>query len=127
MSQIVGDVIDRKATGSTLLDLGSGEPVYLVIQVTTAYSGGTSAQFQLSSDSTADLATARINHLNTGAVAVASLTAGTTFSYALPMEVTYKRYVGIWLTTVGAVATGAINAFLTQQPESWTPAVDGTN
>lgn len=123
VSQIVGDVIDTGAT-NTLKDLGNGQPVYLVLQVTTAYSGGTSAQFQLATDSTANLATSRTNHIDTTAIAVATLTAGYTRIFPLPWDATYERFMGIWLTTVGAVAAGAINAFLTTDPAKWRAYAD---
>ena len=46
---LIGDVMDLTSNR----DIGQGHPMYLVIQVTTAASGGTSAQFILASDSQA--------------------------------------------------------------------------
>jgi hypothetical protein len=49
---IIGDVIDLGTAGR---DIGNGEPLYLVIQVDTAFVGATSTtQFQLCSDSRQD-------------------------------------------------------------------------
>lgn len=116
VSQIVGDVID---SGNFTKDLGAGEPIYLVIQVSTAYSGGTSAEFQFRSSTLAALTGGTTTtHYSTGAIAVANLTAGYTIAIALPQD-TYQRYAGMWLVTVGAVAAGAINAFLTKDVSKW--------
>ena len=118
---IIGDVIDLGAT-PTLRDIGNGEPMYLVIQVDTAFVGATATiQFQLASDSTANLATSKTVHLDTGAIAVATWAAGYTKVIALPTEVTYERYLGLWETVATAnVTAGKINAFLTHDVAKWT-------
>ena len=123
---IIGDVVDLGAT-PTLRDIGNGEPLYLVIQVDTAFVGATATiQFQLASDSTANLATSKTVHYDTGAIAVASYIAGFTKVVALPMEVTYERYLGLWETVATAnVTAGAINAFLTHDVAKWAAYDDG--
>ena len=105
----------------TLRDIGNGEPLYLVIQVDTAVVGTTSTvQWQLASDSTANLATSKTVHLDTGAIAEATLVAGYTKIYALPVEATYERYLGLWQTVaVNNLSAGKINAFLTREPAKW--------
>jgi hypothetical protein len=117
---ILGDVIDLGAS-PTLRDIGNGEPLYLVIQVDTAVVGTTSTvQWQLASDSTANLATSKTVHLDTGAIAEAALVAGYTKIYALPVEATYERYLGLWQTVaVNNLSAGKINAFLTREPAKW--------
>jgi hypothetical protein len=117
---ILGDVIDLGAN-PTLRDIGNGEPLYLVIQVDTAVVGTTSTvQWQLASDSTANLATSKTVHLDTGAIAEATLVAGYTKIYALPVEATYERYLGLWQTVaVNNLSAGKINAFLTREPAKW--------
>lgn len=117
---ILGDVIDLGAS-PTLRDIGNGEPLYLVIQVDTAVVGTTSTvQWQLASDSTANLATSKTVHLDTGAIAEATLVAGYTKIYALPVEATYERYLGLWQTVaVNNLSAGKINAFLTREPAKW--------
>lgn len=118
---LVGDVVDR-GSAPTLKDLGNGQPVYLVMRVTTAFSdaadaGTATVQFQLCSDSTANLATSKTIHIDTGAIAIASLVAGYTKCYALPSEATYERYLGIW-QTVGTtnLDAGAMEIFLSPIP-----------
>lgn len=122
---IIGDVIDTGAA-PTLKNLGSGEPLYLVIQVTTAFVGATATiKFDLLSDSTADLATSPTTHYTTGAIAVATWAAGYTKVVALPDEVTYERYLGLWETVATAnVTAGAINAFLTHDVARFTALPD---
>lgn len=111
-SAIVGDVVDM---GNFTKDHGaSGEPLYWVVQVTTTYSGGTSAEFQLRTSTLAALTGGTTTTLvSTGAIAVATLVAGYTLVYALPSN-TYQQFLGTWKVTVGAVAAGAINSFLTK-------------
>lgn len=120
---IIGDVIDL---GATLQDIGNGQPVYLVIQVDTAFVGTNSTTtFDLCSDSTANLATSKTTHVSTGAIPVASLVAGFTKILALPIEATYERYLGLWETVATAnVTAGKINAFLTTTPAKWTASPD---
>lgn len=117
---IIGDVIDLGAA-PTLQDIGNGGPLYLVIQVDTTFVGATSTTtFELSSDSTANLATSRTVHVSTGAITVATLIAGYTFAVALPITATYERYLGLWETVATAnVTAGKINAFLTEDVAKW--------
>ena len=123
---IIGDVIDLGAT-PTLCDIGAGEPVYLVIQVDTNFAGASgTVQFQLCSDSTANLATSKTVHLDTGAIPVATLVAGYTKVMALPVEASYERYLGLWETVATAnMSAGKINAFLTHDVAKWTAYADG--
>lgn len=120
------DVIDLGAT-STLRDLGNGEPIYLVIQVDTAFGGAGNVTFDLVSDSTADLNTSRTTHVTTGAIAYTSWTAGYTKVFALPREATYERYLGLWETASGNLTSGKINAFLTRDVAAWRAYADATN
>lgn len=119
------DVIDLGAA-PTLQDIGNGEPLYLVLQVDTTFVGvGATIQFQLASDSTADLATSKTVHLDTGAVALATWAAGYTLIYPLPVGATYERYLGLWMTVaVANVTAGKLNAFLAHDVSKWTAYPD---
>jgi len=115
-SYLIGDVMDL---GSTSRDIGTGEDLYVVIQVdTTATSGGSATgAFHLASDAQAAIAVdgSATYHLSTAAIAVASLTAGTTVLAARLPSGTYERYLGILQTTaVAAFTAGKVNAFLTK-------------
>lgn len=114
------DVIDLGST-PTLRDIGSGERMYLVLQVDTAFVGATATiQFQLASDSTANLATSKTVHVDTGAIAVATWAAGYTLIYPLPIGAAYERYLGLWMTVATAnVTAGKLNAFLTHDVSAW--------
>lgn len=118
---LIGDVIDL---GSASRDIGSGQPVYLIIQTDTEIITGGSAgtiKFQLASDSTADLATSATIHLDTGTLVTDDAAAndarlnagGLIFSAPLPQGAVYERYLGI-LAVIGTttVTAGKINAFL---------------
>lgn len=124
-NEIRGDVIDL-GSAPTLRDIGNGQPVYLVLQVSTAFVGATStSQFQLLSDSTANLATSATTHWDSGAIPVATLVAGYTLVIPLPIEATYERYLGLWHTVATAnVTAGEINAFLTLDPHGWVSLPD---
>lgn len=119
------DVIDL-GSAPTLKDIGSGEPMYLVLNVDTDFVGATATiQFQLCSDSTANLATSKTVHIDTGAIAVATWVAGYTLIYPLPLTETYERYLGLWMTVATAnVTAGKLNAFLTSNVTRWTAVPD---
>lgn len=134
---LVGDVIDLTAAHR---DIGSGEPIYLVITTDTEIiTGGTAGtvKFQLASDSTADLATSATIHFDTGtfvtddsAANSAQLNAGGVIAcVALPMEgQVYERYLGILCVTATTTTTaGKINAFLTLDPAKWAAYAEGAN
>jgi hypothetical protein len=122
-NQLIGDVIDLGMAGR---DIGNGQPLYLIIRVITAFDGGAGAagttQFELASDSTADLATSRSTHLLTKVFAAATeLTAGTTFCFPIPAAgasgENYERYLGMWITqAVEGEDDGFIEAYLSLDP-----------
>ena len=130
---LLGDVMDL----SVNRDVGQGHPMYLVLQVTTAFAGGTSYQFILASDSVASIAVdgTETRHFSTDVYTQAQMTAGFTAVFPLPMGDTargedtagYERYLGILLVDVGSSTAGAINAFLTPDPYGWTSYPDANN
>jgi hypothetical protein len=118
---IVGDVVDL-GSAPTLKDIGNGEPLYLVIQIDTTIAGaGSSSEFKLVSDSTANLTTSPTTHYTSGAIAVATTVSGyAVCCVPLPVGVSYERYLGITVTSSGANTTdGHANAFLTLTPPVW--------
>lgn len=127
-SYLLGDVVDLGA-GRSGGDIGVGEDLWLVIQVsTTATSGGAATgQFHLCSDAQAAIAVdgSATYHLSTAAIAVATLVAGYTVLMARLPAGTYERYLGIVQTTaVAAFTAGAINAFLTKDVAKWKAYAD---
>ena len=112
---LIGNVIDLEKTG---LDMGQGEPVYLVISVDTAATSGGSATaaFTLASDAQAAIATdgSATVHFKTDAVPVAQLVTGKQITMVALPAGTYERYLGILQTTgTAAFTAGKVNAFLT--------------
>lgn len=126
---LVGDVIDL---GATSRDIGTGEDLYLVIQVDTGATSGGAATvaFELASDAQAAIATdgtATVHHA-TAAIAVATLVAGYLVAAVRLPSGTYERYLGI-LQNVGAFAltAGKVNAFLTHDISKWVAYPDAVN
>ena len=133
---LIGDVIDLGVTR----DVGQGQAMYLVIQVSTAFDGGAgtagTTAFQLVSDAVAAIATdgSQTIHARTDTFAAATqLTAGTTLVLPLPMGDTgpgfgYERYLGVQqVQAAEGEDDGAINAFLTFDPHGWHAYADGNN
>lgn len=122
-SVLIGNVANiNPVLKNTLVDAGNGRPIYWVLVVTTAVAGvSATTRFQLATDSTANLATSRTNHIDTGALATATLALGYTFISALPWGATYEQYMGVWCTVATATLTaGKVNSFLTLDPTSFT-------
>lgn len=119
--------------GAANLDIGQGQPVYLCIHIIEAVSTGSSPtiNFRLRSDDSASIhATTSSAHFETGAIAAASLTAGSKWVYALPMGngVPYERYLGLQAVIATATTTtGTATAFLSLDPEGWKAYADATN
>lgn len=122
--------IDLGAAGR---DPGAGQQVYLVICITESVSTGSSptVNFRLRSDDTAAThASTSSAHFETGAIAAASLTAGTELVFALPQAnaVPYERYLGLQAVIgTATTTTGKASAFLSLDPTGWKPYADASN
>jgi len=123
---LVGDVIDLEVAR----DIGNGQVVYLVIQVTTAVTsaGAATVSFELATDAAAAIATdgSATEHITTAAIPKATLVAGYEMCIPLPLEGdAYERYLGV-IQNVGtaALTAGAINAFLTLDPRGYKAYAD---
>ncbi len=105
-------------------DPASGRNVYLVIQVTAAFTsaGAATVSFEFRSDATASVhPTTGTLHLKTAVFPYTDLIRGKRIIMQLPQGIpAYERYCGIIVVTAGATTTaGSINAFLTLEPENW--------
>ena len=103
---------------NTTRNIGSGEPVYLIISTQTTCtdtSSDATVTFSLESDSTADLATSATVHYTSGALAFATYaTAGTTVVAIRIPPGDYERYLGVRYTVAsGPLTAGKFDAFLT--------------
>ena len=117
-STAISNVMDL-GDDNTTRDIGSGEPVYLVIVTQTTCtdtSSDATVTFDLLSDSTADLATSATNHYTTGALAFAAYaTAGTVVAAVRLPPGSYERYLGVKYTVAsGPLTAGKFDAFLTK-------------
>ena len=114
---LAGDVIDL----GVARDIGQGQPLYLVIQVTTLFASGGSAtvDFRLRSDGVEAIhATSSTAHLSTGPLAFALLTLGVRYVIPIPPEGSaYEQFLGVQVITATATTTaGSVNLFLTTEP-----------
>lgn len=129
---LIGDVIDLGAAGR---DPGNGEPLYLVVQITTAVTsaGAATVAFQLVSDSVAAIAKdgSQSYHVISKAFPKATLVAG--YEIVIPIPPggggsAYERYLGVQsVTGVAALTAGAVNAFLTKTPQVAKSYADAVN
>jgi len=116
-----GDVIDL---GDPAGDLGTGEPLYLVIVVSTAVTsaGAATVTFEVVSDAAAAIATdgSATSHAVTEAIGKATLVAGYSRVIPLPPMQNAERYLGL-ISNVGtaALTAGAIDAFITSDYSAW--------
>lgn len=125
----VGDVVDL---GSVVRDIGLGKTLYLNVIVDTAPTGADTVDFKLVSDagSTPAVDGSASLHWSSGAIAIASLPAGTRFTIPLPIAGTaYERYLGVQATNAGAGALAAlvVSAFLTLNPSKNVAYPDAVN
>ena len=108
---VVGDnVVDL---GANLRDMGEGQALYARFEVTTAFSGGTSVEFQVTaSDDTSQVTNPKVL-ATTGAIPVASLVAGARFAVPIAPVIGSKgqRYLGVKFVVVGTSAGAAIADF----------------
>lgn len=136
---LIGDVIDL---GATARDMGSGQPLYLVITTDTEIITGGAAgtiKFQLASDAQAAIATdgSASVHIDTGTFITDDAAAndsqmnagGVIFCGPLPRQGrVYERYLGILaVIATTTVTAGKINAFLTLDPSKWVATAEGAN
>ncbi len=131
-TNLIGDVIDL---GTPARDIGQGQTLYLALQVSVAFAGGTAMQFILASDSAAAIATsgAETRHYLSDVFLDATLIQSFAMMIPLPMgdvaaSVTpYERYVGILGVGTGTHTAGSIDAFLTIDPRGWRAYPDAVN
>lgn len=131
-SYLVGDVMDldpATVSPNTTTEQGGSE-TFLVIQVDTLPTSGTSAAtaaFSLASDAQAAIAVdgSQTEHFRTRAFTIAQMAAGTVLACVKLPWGNYERFMGVVQTTaVEAFTGGKINAFLTADPAKWKALAD---
>ena len=116
-------------TDNTLRDIGTGEPLYLVVQTAVACTDtGNDATLTvtLESDSTANLATSPTVHFSTGALAFSAFApAGAVVAAVRLPAGLYERYLGVRYTVAnGPLTAGAFDAFLTRDVQRFRAYAD---
>lgn len=127
-TNVVGDVVD---TTSTKADIGTGEPVYFVLQVSTdvTSAGAATVSFTLESSISVSLVhTTNLVHVATKTYSPDELKAGNVlFAGPIPSGVV-RRYLGVRSTVAAAALTGGrISAFLTHDISAYTAYPDAVN
>ena len=130
----VAGAIGAGATGgpsaNVTRDLGAGQPLYLHVLVTTAFTTGDAGVLTvtLESDSTANLATSATVHLTAASVvAAATLVAGYWIAKGIPIPPgAYERYLGLrYTTTTGDFTGGKVTAWLSDKRHDTTQYYGG--
>lgn len=116
-------------TDNTTRDIGTGEPVYLVVQTAVACTDtGSDATLTvtLESDSAANLATSPTVHFSTGALAFSAFApAGKVVAAVRLPAGEYERYLGVRYTVGnGPLTAGAFDAFLTRDVQRYRAYAD---
>lgn len=126
---LLGDVVDLDVAR----DIGAGQTMYLVIQITTAVTsaGAATVSFELVSDAQSAIATddTATRHATSFEFAKATLVAGFTIIVPIPPEdPDYERFLGV-ISNVGtaALTAGAANAFLTHDVRAYKAYADAVN
>lgn len=112
---------------TTARDIGSGQqPLFLVIQVTTAFAAGGTITISLRSAATTDLTSSPTTHWSTGdQTKTTYLPLGKVLIVALPPD-TYKRYLGLYFDVTTSETAGVVDAFLTPTPQKYVAYATGT-
>jgi len=103
------DIAPLTLGGNQAFDIGQGEPLEIAISVLTAPTVGTTVQFQLIQADDAALSTNVQVIVQTDALPIANLPAGTLVPLHYDRASPYlpKRYVGLRFVNVGAIATAS--------------------
>jgi len=106
--------------GNQAGDLGAGEQIDVSVSVVTAPTVGTSVQFQLIQADDPALSVNVQVICSTGAYPIASLPAGTIIPMSFDPDAPYlpKRYVGLQVVNVGAIATLSVFAAATANQQA---------
>lgn len=121
------NVIDLgPTTDNATRDIGTGEPLYLVVRTNTAATdSGSDATLTVSleSDTAEALNSAAVVHYTTGALTFATFSvAGAVLACVRLPAGDYKRYLGVRYTVAsGPLTAGKFDAFLTHDVDKWAP------
>jgi hypothetical protein len=102
-------------TGGQSVDLGKGQEFDIEFDITTAFAGATSVEFQVVNADDGALATNATTLASTGAIALAQLTAAARIVVPVPKADprAVRRYLGVRYVIVGTGTAGAVVAGFT--------------
>ena len=108
-------------------DIGNGAvPLYLVLQVTTAFAAAGTITISLRSAATTDLTSSPTTHWSSGdQTKTTFLPAGKQIIVPLPPG-TYLRYVGLYYDVTISETAGVVDAFLTTDAQNYRAYASGT-
>ena len=112
ISTNVIDLGSHRADDAFPIDLGTGKALRFNVDITVAFAGGTSMDFQLITSDAADMLTSYKILASTGVVVDALLTAGTRLSVTLPEGVKLDRYLSFYCVDVDAHTAGTVDIYL---------------
>lgn len=108
------NVIDTAGVGvgNTARDIGMGESLEVALEMIIAAAGGTAVDIRLVEADDAAISVNVQTIVSTGAIPIASLTAGTTFALHWDRAQPYpaRRYIALQYVTTGTWTTGTIMA-----------------
>jgi hypothetical protein len=105
------------------LNIAGGKPLFLVLQVGTAFATTVSVEVRLQTDTDSGFATAVKDHA-VGRWALAALTANTLIHCAALPVMNYQRYLRLYFNVFTNATAGTIFAALSNGPESAVAQVD---
>lgn len=121
---LIGDSLDLGTKINENL-FGGPMPMVLVVRVTQAMTGGTSARFRLRTGTAVtngNISTGGATIMETQVITRANLPVGAEFMQMLPYGSVipdYKRYLQMDVTRVGTSTAGEIDAYLTPGEDIW--------
>lgn len=98
-------------------DIGSSEHQWLMIDVITAPTGGTSCDFQLITSASSSLSSPTILY-DSQAIVIATLVKGYRIKVDLPDSASYLQWLGLQVVTVGTMTAGRIMAWIGADAET---------
>jgi len=113
---LAGGIIDLR----NRRNIGSGDPVYVAVDVNAGFTGGTVVHFEVVTSDDPALADGTTEVIGEAILPVATLTTGRRFGFYLrpALAPTGRRYVGLRTRTTGANSTaGRITASIVHQPD----------
>ena len=113
------NAIDLTKTGQ---DIGNGEPLWIEVVVSTAFTAGGSATLQIAlvTDDNESLTTPTVLQDEVAVIAVASLIAGYSIQKRIQPSAVMERYLGlVYTVATGPMTAGAITAGILKDVQRW--------